>query len=303
MAITTTQTHPKLLWPGLLKVWSESMHGDWDEEYSEIFDSISSDKAFEEMQQVTYYGLAPEKAQGAALTYDAEQQGYNKRFTHVAYALGFQITREAKDDLQYVEVATQRIKAVSRSMQQTVETVDANHLNRATNGSYTGADGVVLLSTAHPRINGGTDSNKLSTAADLSETSIEDLVVQMSKAVDDRGLKIQVKPQSLVIHPNDFFNANRILGSNLQNDTANNAINVIRGQGVFPGGILVNHYLSDTDQWFIRSNVPGLFHLWRTKPEFANDDDFATKNDLYSGYMRFSSGWSDWRAIWGSEGA
>tara|TARA_R110002110_G_scaffold114209_3_gene283198 strand:+ start:277 stop:1188 length:912 start_codon:yes stop_codon:yes gene_type:complete len=303
MAVTTTQTHPKLLWPGLLKVWSESMHGDWDEEYSKIFDSMESEKAFEEMQQVTYYGLAPEKAQGSALTYDAEQQGYNKRFTHVAYALGFQITREAKDDLQYMEVATQRINAVARSMKQTVEVVNANHLNRATNSSYTGADGVVLLSTAHPRINGGTDSNKLSTAADLSETSIEDMVVQMMKAVDDRGLKIQVQPRALCVHPNEYFNAHRIVGSALQNDTANNAVNVVKSQGIFSEGVNVNHYFDDADQWFIKSNVPGMFHIWRTRPEFANDDDFATKNDLYSGYMRFSSGWADWRAIWGSEGA
>ena len=125
----------------------------------------------------------------------------------------------------------------------------------------------------------------------------------MMKAVDDRGLKIQVQPRALCVHPNEYFNAHRIVGSSLQNDTANNAVNVVKSQGIFSDGIQVNHYFDDSDQWFIRSNIPGLFHIWRTRPEFANDDDFATKNDLYSGYMRFSSGWYDWRAIWGSEGA
>lgn len=291
MAVITTQTHPKFLWPGQKDIWGDHYYNRWDEEYSQIFEVVSSDKAFEEYTGVTGFGLTPVKSQGQPYVNDTEQQGFTKRFTNIAYALGYQITREEIEDNLYEKVTSQRTPALSRSMRLTVETVDANHLNRATNTSYTGADGKELLATDHPNVNGGTYSNELSTAADLSETSVEDLTIMVMKALDDRGLQMQLKPRCLVVHPNESYNMYRILGSELQNDTANNAINVIRSKGIFPDGGKVNHYLTDTDAWFVITDCPnGLMHLERTAPDIEMDNDFSTKNMLVSGFMRFSSG-------------
>lgn len=304
MAVITTQSHPKLLWPGIQEIWGDAFYNEHDEKYSKVFSVGSSRQAFEEDQGVTGFGLAPEKTQGAPFIYDTEQQGYNKRYTHVTYAIGYQVTMEELDDNLYEKVSSARARNVARSMRQTIETVDFNHLNRAVNTSYLGADGKELLATDHPNVNGGTFSNELATAADLSETAIEDIVIQMMTATDDRGLKINLMPRCLIIAPNEWFNANRIVGSTLQNDTANNALNVIRSQGVFPDGIVVSPYLTDTDAWFVKTDCPnGLKHIWRKRPDFDQDNDFSTKNLLASGVMRFSSGWTDPRGVYGSMGA
>ena len=304
MGVINTNTHPKLLWPGIKAIWGDYFYNRHPEEFSKIFDVDTSDMAFEEHQGITGFGLAPQKTEGAAIIFDDEKNGYNKRYTHVAYALGYIVTREELDDNLYEKVSSRRAPAVARSMRQTVETVNANHLNRATSGSYLGPDGVALLSTAHPNINGGTWSNRPSSATDLSEASIEDLVIQIMNTKDDRGLHMQLMPKSLIVPTNEYFNAHRILDSVGQSGTANNDANVLKSQGVFPDGIVMNHYLTDTDAWFIKTDcMYGLTHLWRTKPVFDKDNDFNTKNLLASGYMRFSSGWTDARGVFGSPGA
>jgi len=304
MSIINTQKHPKLLWPGIKDIWGDYFYKHYPEQFSKIFDVETSEKAFEEFLGITGMGLAPEKGQGAPLIFDTEEQGYLQRYTHVAYALGYAVTKEENDDNLYEKVSRGRAMAVARSMRQTVETVDANHLNRAFNSSYTWADSKEMCATDHPNVNGGTWSNEPSSGLDLSEAAIEDLIIQIDTALDDSGLKANLKPVCLIVHPNDRFNARRILGSDLQNDTANNAINVLRTDNLFPKGLVVNNYLSDTDAWFIKTDCPmGLTHLWRTKPEFDKDNDFSTKNLLASGYMRFSSGITDSRGIYGSPGS
>ena len=300
----STATHPKLLWPGLYDIWHDGMYAQWPELYSKVFDVKSSDKHYEEIQGVTSFGLAPQKTQGAALIYDTENQGYLKRFTHVAYALGTQVTKEENADNLYSEVGGNRVKMLGRSMQETVETVAFNHFNRATNTSYLGADGKELLATDHPNVNGGTWQNELTTAADLSETSLEDICILMSKATNDRGLKANIKPKTLLVAPDEMFNAKRIIGSDLQNDTALNAKNILKSEGYFSGGPVVSPYLTDSDAWFVITDVEnGMTFFWRTRPEMDKDVDFNTKNLLFSSYMRFSSGWVDARGVYGSTGA
>ena len=303
MSVITTAQHPKLLWPGIKEIWGDAWYNEHDEQYSRIFGMESSTQHFEEFQGITGFGLMPEKTQGGALVYDAEQQGYNQRFTHLAYSLGYIVTKEELDDNLYEKVSASRSKNLARSGRQTIETVAFNHLNRAFNSSYTGADGKEMCATDHPNVNGGTWSNELATAADLSETAVEDLCIQIMNATDDRGLKANIKPKCLVVSTNDAFNSIRIMKSQLQNDTANNAINALKYEGAI-GDRLVSNYLTDTDAWFITTDAPeGLKFIWRVKPEFDKDDDFSTKNLLASMYMRFSSGWCDPRGIFGTSGA
>jgi hypothetical protein len=300
MAIST-QNSPKLLWPGQKEIWGDYFYNRQPSEYDKIFKVINSDKAFEEMTGITGFGLAPVKGQGASLVFDTEAQGYTQRFTNVSYALGYQVTREELEDNQYKKVTSARNPALARSMRQTVETVCANHLNRSEDSNYTWADGVELLSSVHPNVNGGTWTNELATPADLSESSLEDVCILIDKATDDRGLVIQLRPDKLVIHPNDRFTAKRILESDLQSDTANNAKNVVSGMFY---GYEVNHYLDDTDAFYVTTDVPqGLVFLERTAADVEQDYDFATKNTLVSGYMRNSSGVVDSRGVYGSEGA
>lgn len=302
---TSTATHPKLLWPGIKDLWADYFYNRHEAEYSQVFEVTTSNKAFEEYKGITGYGLAPKKTEGATLTYDEEGDGYLKRFTNVAYALGYVVTHEEQMDNLYKQVSSRRAPAIARSMAHTVETLAADHFNNASTDSaaYQGADGVGLLSAAHPNVNGGTWSNELATAADLSEAAVEDLMIQMMQATDDRGLKMALKSRCLLVHPSEWFNANRIYNSVLRVDTANNDTNVIRDTGVFPDGIKVNHWLTDADAWFIKTDCPtGLIFQWRERPTFDKDNDFDTKNLKASGYMRFASGWVDPRAVYGSMG-
>lgn len=303
MAIST-QLHPKLLWPGIQKVWGDYFYEQHKSEYDKIFEVTDSRKAYEEDVQITGFGLAPVKAQGSTVTYDTEQQGYVQRYTHVAYGLGYIVTHEEQADNLYMEVASRRAKGIAFSMNQTIETVAANILNRAETAGYTFADGQTLLSTAHPNTSGGTWSNKLATAADLSQDAIEDLVIQMMGATNDRGLQIPIMPESLIIPRQEFYNAHRILGSQLEAGSANNDLNVLRSTGTFPKGIVMNHYLDDADAWFIKTNAPnGLKFIWRERPSFSNDGDFDTGNIKHKGYMRFVPGVTDQRGLYGSMGA
>ena len=301
MAVITTGQHPKALWPGIKEWWGRS-YAEHPVEYSDLFDTETSDKAYEEDVEITGFGLAPVKQQGTAINYDTEAQGSVTRYTHVAYALGYIVTfEELRDDL-YEVVSKRRAKQLALSMRQTKENVGANTYNRAFTAGYVGGDGQVMVCSTHPTLNGN-QSNVLTTAADLSEASIEDLTIQIMQALNNRGLKINLMPQSLHIPPQLWYEANRILKSVLQNDTNNNAINVLKATNVFPKGIKMNHYFTSATAWFIRTNAPtGMKHYERDAVMFDQDNDFDTKNAKAACYERYSFGWSDWRGIFGTPG-
>lgn len=300
--VITTGNHPKALWPGMRKFFGRS-YGEHPMEWSQIFEEVESEKAYEEDQELTGFGYAPVKNQGSAISYDSESAGYTKRYTHIVYGLGYIVTREEKDDNLYAEVSKKRIKALAFALRQTEETIAANILNRGFNSSYTGGDAKELLATDHPSLS-GSQSNELAVAADLSEASIEDLCIQIMNAQNSRGMKISIMPRKLIIPTALAFDAHRIIKSNLQSGTANNDVNALRSMQVFPDGIAINHYLTDTDAWFIQTNAPnGLTRMTRRKTEFGNDSDFDTENAKAKATMRFSVGWTDWRALYGSPGA
>ncbi len=278
------------------------MYSEHMEEYPELFDEDSSDQAYEEDVEVTGFGLAPQKIQGETIYFDSESQGAVTRYTHVAYALGYIVTyEELRDDL-YASVSKTRAKALAFSMRQTKENVAANVYNRAFNSTYTFGDGTTLVSTTHPTL-AGNQSNQLTTAADLSEASIEDLVIQIMQTQNNRGLRISALPTSLHVPVQLWFEANRIYKSILQNDTANNAINVLRATNVFPKGIKVNHYFTSATAWYIRTNVPnGMRYFNREAATFDQDNDFDTKNAKAACYERYSFGMTDFRGIFGTAG-
>lgn len=302
MAVITTGNHPKALWPGIHKFWGRQ-YNEHPMEWSQIFDGISSEKNYEEDVEVTGFGLASTKAQAAAVSFDSESQGPTTRYTHVTYALGYIVTREEQEDNLYEVVSKRRAKALAFSVRQTEEIVAANVLNRAFNTSYTGGDGKALIVSDHVTVN-GSQSNVLAVAADLSEASIEDLIIQCMNATNSRGLKISLMPQKLIVAPANAFNAERILNSTLRSGSPNNDINALKSMGMLPGGVVVNHYLTDTDAFFIKTNAPaGLQRFNRRATEFKQDNDFDTENAKAKSTTRFSVGWTDWRGIFGTPGA
>lgn len=301
MAVITTGAHPKALWPGIKEWWGRS-YAEHPEEYVDLFDKETSDKAYEEEVEITGFGLAPVKNQGTAINYDTESQGSVTRYTHVAYALGYIVTfEELRDDL-YEVVSKRRAKQLALSMRQTKENVAANVYNRAFTSGYVGGDGKTMIASDHPTLSGN-QSNLLTNAADISETSIEDLTVQIMQAVNNRGLKINLMPQSIHVSPSQWYETNRVLKSVLQSNTAENNINVLKATNVFPKGIKMNHYFSSSTAWFIRTNCPtGLQHFERDAIMFDQDNDFDTKNAKAACYERYSFGWSDWRGVYGTPG-
>lgn len=302
MGVITTGNHPKALWPGV-KAWWGGAYNEHSPEWVDLFDQDSSDKAYEEFVQITGFGLAAVKEQGKSVTYDSETQGFTTRLTNVVYGLGYIVTREEIDDGKYVEVSKRRSQRNAFSMRQTKEIVHANVYNRAFNSSYTGGDSKELLATDHPSI-AGTWQNELTTATDFSETALEDLIVLIMTAKNDKGMNINLMAKSLHVPPALWFEANRVLKSVLQNDTANNAINVLKSTNALPGGIKVNHYFTDTDAWFVRTNVKqGLIALLRRAIEFTQDNDFDTENAKAKSTERYVCGWVDPRGLYGSPGA
>lgn len=301
--VITTGSHPKLLWPGVYTTWGQ-IYDAHQKEYEDLYEIKTSDKAYEQGVQVTPFSLAPVKGQGAPVTYDGEVQGVVQTYQHVAYALGYIVTFEELRDNMYKEVATRRAEANAFSMQQTIENVAAFPYNNAFSTTYfTTADGAALCSTAHVNATGGNFSNALSPAADLSEASLEDLTIQIMGATNDTGQLINVMPRSLHIARQEWYNANRILGSVLQSNTANNNINVLKSTNAFPEGIKLNHYFQNAHPWFIRTNVMnGMTFFWRDQPMFDQDNDFSTKNALAASYMRLSVGCTDPRGIFASNG-
>lgn len=300
MTVITTGQIAKLLWPGLNAIWGTN-YDEHPQEWPDLVDTFTSDMAYEEDQMLTGFGLAPVKPQGESTRYDTMGQGPTARYTHLAYSLGFIITHEAMVDNQYEKIGTGRTSSLAFSMRQTKENVVANVYNRAFNNAYVGADGVSLLNAAHPGT-GGTFSNVLGTPADLSQASLEDLSIQIMNATNDRGMKIAIRPRTLIVPPSLYFDAMRLTQSTGEPGTANNDINTIRG--LFPGGVKVNHYLTDTDAFFIRTDVPnGLKLFQRERATFSQDGDFDTDNLKYKAYERYSTGWTDPRALFGTPGA
>lgn len=300
--IITSSSFAKLLWPGLNAIYGKS-YNDYAVEWDKLFEKNSSDRAYEEDLGLSSFGLASVKNEGAPITYDTERQGFTSRYNHVVYALGFIVTREIFEDDQYGKVGAQKAKALARSMRQTKEIVGANIYNRAQTAGYTGGDGVTLLSASHPNVAGGTFSNVIATAADLSEAALEQAVIDIAGFRDDRGLLIAAKPEKLVIPYQLQFEAARILGSDGRVGTDLNDPNVLKDRGLF-SNVITNHYLTDPDAWFVLTNVSdGLKYFERRGDAFEMDNDFDTENAKFKATARYSFGWSDPRAIYGSAGA
>jgi hypothetical protein len=292
----------KLLEPGLNTLFGLE-YDSYPPEYSAVFSSNTSNKAFEEDVLLQGFGNAPTKNEGSAISYDDAGQQWTARYQHETIALAFAISEEAEEDGQYGSIASRYTKALARSMASTKELKAANVLNFSQTAGYTGGDGVTLLSASHPT-RSGNQSNVLGTAADLSETSLEAVLINIADMKDDRGLRIAAQGQTLVIPTAYTFTANRILQSDLQNDTANNAINAIKNNGYLPGGSHVMRRLTDSDAWFVTTDVPdGLKMFQRSPMKKGMEGDFETGNVRYKVRERYSFGFTDWRGIFGSEGA
>lgn len=301
MAINTG-SFAKDLWPGV-NAWYGTKYAEYPVEHLDIFDKNISTRAFEEDVGAAMFGMAPVKAEGVAISYDDASQAFIDRYTHVTYALGFIITEEMHDDGISMTVALRRAGALAFSIRQTAETVAANVLNRAFNSSYTFGDGLELCSTAHINQSGGTWRNELSTAADLSEASLEQACIDIAGFTNDRGLKIAVRPKKLIIPKELVFEAQRILESTLRPGVGDNDLNALKSLGMIPS-IVVNHYLSDTDAFFIKTDCPdGMKYFERKAPSFATENDFDTTNAKFKSSFRASWGCTDKRAIFGSPGA
>lgn len=301
MAINTGN-FGRALWPGI-NAWYGDSYNEFDTKYNKLFDSFTSRKRFEEDVSMSMFGIAPEKPEGTPVNYDTAQQGFTSRYNHVTYGLGFIITEEMIEDDLYDVIGERNARALARSMRVTKETVGANVYNRAFNGSYVGGDNVSLLNASHPNVAGGTWSNTLSTAADLSEAALEQACIDIMKWEDDRGLPVQIMPKSLVLPVDEVFNAERILKSNLRVGTADNDANALNNMGKF-SDVTSSVYLTDPDAWFIRTDAQdGMKYFERKADNFSMDNDFDTDNYKYKAVGRYSFGWSDARGLYGSEGA
>lgn len=302
MAVITTGSHPKSLWPGVKKFFGKT-YAEKPTVYDMVFDEYMSDKAYEEYVEETGFGLAPVKPEGSGISYDTDAQGYVSRLTNTTYGLGAKITQEAIEDNQYEAVARRKAAKLARSMRQSKENVFANILNRGFNSSYLGGDGKELLATDHPTLS-GTQANELAVAADLSEASLEDLLILCRELKDSRGLKIQAKGMKLIVAPENEFEATRIVSSTNQSGTANNDINAMKELGMLPGGVVVWDYLTDADAFFVKTDVPeGLIRQERRALSLDQDNDFDTSNACMKATERYAGGWADWRGVVGSPGS
>lgn len=302
MAIITTGSHPKALWPGVFSMFGMSYQN--RDQWRDLVTVQTSDKHREEMVQNNGFGLAAVKEQGASVAYDTTSQGGTATALHVVYALGYIVTEEEIEDNLYEKKSMSRAKALKRSMVETKNTVVANWFNRGFDTNYpVGPDAVAMFSASHPS-SSGNQSNLMSTPADLSEASLEDLVIQANGATDDRGNKIALQVLSLHIPRQLEFEAARILKSVQQNDTANNAVNALRAMGTFPEGFKVNNFFTDPDAFFIKTDVSdGLTLFQRRALEFMKDNDFGTGNALAKAQERYSLQIGDFREYYGSAGA
>lgn len=302
MSVMTTSSFAKALWPGV-NAWYGRAYEQYPEEFPKLFETQKSSKAFEQDVGVSSFGLAVQKAEGAPISYDSERQGFTTTYTHAVYALGFIITREMMEDDQYDVIGKRKAEGLAFSMRQTKEINGANVYNRAFSGSYLGGDGVSLISASHPNIKGGTWSNQIGTASDLSEAALEQACIDIAGFTNDAGLLIAVRPETLVIPRQLIFEAKRILDTDGRVGTDNNDLNAIRTLGSIPK-IVTNHFLTDTDAWFIRTNVQnGMKHMERRADSFDMDNDWDTENAKFKATARYSFGWTDPRGLYASAGA
>ena len=303
MAISRAQMLKELL-PGINALFGLE-YAKYEGEDAEIYETESSDRSFEEEVALAGFDAAPVKDEGSAISYDNAQETFTARYNHETIAMGFAITEEAMEDNLYDSLSARYTKALARAMAYTKQTKAASPLNNGqSTGSYQSGDGVTLFNTAHPLASGGTNSNTPSTATDLNETSLESAVIQIAKWTDQRGLLIAARPRRIIVPPDLMFVASRILDSELRPSTADNDINAIKNNGTIPEGYKVNHYLTDTNAWFIITDVPnGMKHFERAAMTTSMDGDFNTGNVRYKARERYSFGVSDPLGIFGSPGA
>jgi hypothetical protein len=276
----------------------------YGEQHKEIYETETSERSFEEETKLSGFSAAPVKNEGSALSYDNAQEAFTARYTHETIALGFSLTEEAIEDNLYDSLSGRYTKALARAMAYTKQVKAANVLNNGFNASFPGGDGVALFSTSHPLISGGVNSNTPSTQSDLNETSLENAVIQIAAWTDERGLLIAAKPRKLVVPPALQFVATRLLETELRVGTADNDINAIKNNGSIPGGYTVNNYLTDSNAWFLCTDVPnGMKHFVRTPMSTGMDGDFDTGNVRYKARERYSFGFSDPLGVFGSSGA
>jgi hypothetical protein len=302
MAISRAQLLKELL-PGLNALFGLE-YKTYGEEHKEIYEIESSERSFEEETKLSGFSAAPVKNEGQAIAYDNAQEAWTARYNHETIALGFSLTEEAIEDNLYDSLSKRYTKALARGMAYTKQVKAASILNNGFSAAYTGGDGQSLFSTAHPLVSGGTNSNTFSTQSDLNETSLEAAVIQIATWTDERGLLIAAKPRKLVVPPNLMFVAKRLLDTELRVGTTDNDINALKAMGSIPEGYTVNHFLTDTNAWFLKTDVPnGMKHFVRTPLSNSMDGDFDTGNVRYKSRERYSFGWSDPLGMFGSSGS
>jgi len=302
MAISRAQLLKELL-PGLNALFGLE-YARYGEEHKELYETETSERSFEEETKLSGFSAAPVKNEGSAIAYDNAQEAWTARYNHETIALGFSLTEEAIEDNLYDSLSARYTKGLARAMAYTKQVKAAATLNNGFSAAYTGGDGVALFSTAHPLVNGGTNANTPATQADLNETSLENAVIQIAAWTDERGLLIAAKPKKLVVPPALQFVATRLLETELRVGTNNNDINAIKNNGSVSEGYTINHFLTDTNAWFLTTDVPnGLKHFVRTPLSNSMDGDFDTGNVRYKSRERYSFGWSDPLGIYGSSGS
>lgn len=306
MSTITTGNVARLLQEGLNSVFGQA-YDEHETQHTKIFDEKGSRKAFEQDQQFEGFTLAPVKPQGDSISYDTQTEGISPKYPHLTYGKGFIVTEEALEDELY-GVFNRRARGLAFSMRQTKEVVGANVLNNGFDNNFAmnSGDGLSLFNAAHPNgpTDGGSYSNILAIPSDLTEASLEDMLIQINEATDTRGLRIALQGVRLIVAPSNMYNAERILASTLQNDTANNAVNAVKMMSSLRDGYTVNNFLTDPDAWFIKTNAPdGLKCFNRRSARFEQDMDFGTSNMRFKATERYSFGWSDARGMYGTEGS
>jgi hypothetical protein len=302
MAISRAQLLKELL-PGLNALFGLE-YSRYGEEHKELYEVESSERSFEEETKLSGFSAAPVKNEGSAIAYDNAQEAWTTRYNHETIALGFSITEEAVEDNLYDSLSARYTKGLARAMAYTKQVKGAAVINNGFSAAYPGGDGVALFSTAHPLVNGGTNSNRPSVGADLNETSLEAAVIQIAAWTDERGLLIAAKPKKMIVPPALQFVATRLLETSLRVGTTDNDINALKSNGSIPEGYAINHFLTDTTGWYLTTDVPnGLKHFVRSPLANSMDGDFDTGNVRYKSRERYSFGWSDPLGVFGSPGS
>jgi hypothetical protein len=302
MAISRAQLLKELL-PGLNALFGLE-YARYGEEHKEIYETETSERSFEEETKLSGFSAAPVKNEGSAIAYDNAQEAWTARYNHETIALGFSLTEEAIEDNLYDSLSARYTKGLARAMSYTKQVKAAAVINNGFSAAYPGGDGVALFSTSHPLINGSTNGNTPTVAADLNETSLENAVIQIAAWTDERGLLIAAKPRKLIVPPALQFVATRLLETELRVGTTDNDINALKNNGSIPEGYTINHFLTDTNGWYLCTDVPnGMKHFIRTPLSNSMDGDFDTGNVRYKSRERYSFGWSDPLGMYGSPGA